>query len=156
MQYLFLLLWDSEATQRRLFIALAYFIPQLAVNRRTILVFSSVFCLITSTATFFFPFIYLFIHLSLRQCSFILTHSPKSLCLPHRPLCPCLPASPFTSVHLYGSISLSPDVSCLSFVGRVSLWWAPAGIQSTVLAFSSKQLLFCSNKEREWGTAEGR
>lgn len=71
--------------------------------------------------TFFCLFIYLLISPSLRQDSFILTHSQKSLCLPHWSLCPRLPVSPLASLHLYGSVSLSPDASCLSFVGRVSV-----------------------------------
>lgn len=141
---------------------LADFIPQPAVNWWTVWVFSSV-CLLSHCLRVLPP--------PLSQAlSTAPPSTPCSLCLmltiSLSPMCamsislpsptlsfslpPCHPApsfplslkspsSPYSFLH-FTAMSLL-QMLAVSAPWAESQWWAPAGIQSTILAFSSKQLL---------------
>lgn len=114
------------------FIVLAAVIPQPAVKCWTVWVFPSV-CLLSHC---------------FRHPPSSSLHPELFLLLPCQP--PSLPSTPHSSLFPpFFSVS-SPHFSAVSPLQMLAVsapwaaspWWAPLGIQSTILAFSSKQLLF--------------
>lgn len=140
---------------------LADFIPQPAVNWWTVWVFSSV-CLLShclrvlppppklflllprqplALSVSCSPFLCLPCALCLSRFLPLLSHSHclPAILLPLSPLSLKSPSSPYSFLH-FTAMSLL-QMLAVSAPWAESQWWAPAGIQSTILAFSSKQLL---------------